>query len=44
MADGRVNGEEMITKKISLTDLVAEGFEELIRNVDKHIKIMVYPD
>jgi (R,R)-butanediol dehydrogenase/meso-butanediol dehydrogenase/diacetyl reductase len=44
MADRRVNGEVMITKKISLTDLVAEGFEELILNSEKNIKIMVYPN
>lgn len=43
MADGRINGKGMITKKISLDNLVSEGFEELVNNSDKHIKIMVYP-
>ena len=33
----------LITKKISLTDIVKEGFEELIKNPDKHLKILVTP-
>lgn len=43
MADGRVNGKKMITKKIPLDSLVTDGFEELVNNKDKHTKIMVYP-
>jgi len=33
----------LITKKIFLTDIVKEGFEELIKNPDKHLKILVTP-
>jgi len=44
MADGRIYSEGMITKKIRLSDLVSEGFEELVNNLVKHIKIMVYPE
>jgi len=33
----------LITKKISLTDIVKEGFEELNKNPDKHLKILVTP-
>ena len=41
--DGRIKPAEMITARISLEDVVDGGFEELIRNKDNHIKIIVHP-
>ena len=39
--DGRIDAKQMITSEINLEDVVEEGFEELITNKDKHIKILV---
>lgn len=33
----------MITAKVPLSNAVSDGFEELVRNKDKHIKILVDP-
>ncbi|KAK5031509.1 putative diacetyl reductase [(R)-acetoin forming] 2 [Exophiala sideris] len=35
--------ERMVTKRISLEDVVKEGFEELATNRDEHIKILISP-
>lgn len=35
--------EQMVTSRIALEDLVPLGFEELIKNKDDHIKILVSP-
>jgi (R,R)-butanediol dehydrogenase/meso-butanediol dehydrogenase/diacetyl reductase len=43
MRDDRVNAEELVTKRISLSDIVEEGFEELVANRDRHVKILVQP-
>lgn len=43
MADGRISSDGWITKKITLDDLVEKGFEELIKNKDQHVKILVKP-
>ncbi|WP_456439059.1 2,3-butanediol dehydrogenase [Caldithrix abyssi] len=43
VADGRINAKELITKRISLENIVDEGFEELRKHKDKHIKILVSP-
>lgn len=43
MASGRIDTDSMITKKIPLSKLVSDGFEELRHNLEQ-IKIMVYPD
>ena len=43
IAEGKINPLPFITKKIKLKDIVKEGFEELINNKDKHIKILVEP-
>jgi len=43
MNSGRVDGEGMVTKKIGLNEIVSEGFEELIKNLDNQVKILVYP-
>jgi hypothetical protein len=41
---GRYPGvEEMVTSRIQLEDVATQGFEELIQNKDKHIKILVTP-
>jgi (R,R)-butanediol dehydrogenase/meso-butanediol dehydrogenase/diacetyl reductase len=44
LADGRLSGEGLITGRIALDDLVEKGFEELIRNKEKHSKILVKPN
>lgn len=44
MQSGRIAGyEKMVTARISVEDIVAKGFEELVNNRDNHIKIMVTP-
>lgn len=40
---GKINAKQYITKRIKLEDAVKEGFEDLIKNKDKHIKIIVQP-
>lgn len=41
---GRMDPSPMITKRIGLDEIVAGGFEELIANRDRHVKILVHPD
>ncbi len=43
LADGRVSGELMITKRISLDDLVDKGILSLADADEGNIKILVYP-
>ncbi len=43
MKDERVNAGELVTRRISLSDIVEEGFEELVANRDQHVKILVQP-
>ena len=44
MAEGKLKGyEKMVTGRIGLEEVVEKGFEELVNNKDKHIKIMVSP-
>lgn len=43
LADGRIKAEPLITGKIKLVDIVENGFEELLRNRDSNIKILVEP-
>lgn len=38
-----VGCENMITARISLDDLVEKGFEELVKNMDQHVKIVATP-
>lgn len=42
--DGRIKPGVMITGKIKLDDIIKGGFEELINNKEKHIKILVSPE
>lgn len=43
LADGRVDVESLISARIELADLVEKGFNPLIRETDRHVKILVYP-
>ncbi|KEF60851.1 uncharacterized protein A1O9_02413 [Exophiala aquamarina CBS 119918] len=44
MGDGTFQGyEKMITSRISLDDVVAKGFEELVARKDDHVKILISP-
>jgi threonine dehydrogenase-like Zn-dependent dehydrogenase len=36
--------ETMVTSRIHLDDIAKQGFDELVENKDKHIKITVTPD
>jgi threonine dehydrogenase-like Zn-dependent dehydrogenase len=35
--------ERMVTSRIALEDIVEQGFEALVKEKDKHIKILVTP-
>jgi threonine dehydrogenase-like Zn-dependent dehydrogenase len=41
LREGRLRPEAMITRKISINRIVEDGFETLIHDKDKHVKIMV---
>ncbi len=43
LADGRIQAEPLITGKIKLDEINENGFEELLRNRDTNIKILVSP-
>ncbi|HMQ55050.1 MAG TPA: zinc-binding dehydrogenase, partial [Anaerolineae bacterium] len=43
LADGRLQPEPMVTGRIGLDDIVAGGFEELLTNKEKNVKILVSP-
>jgi len=43
MAEGKFQGDPLITGRIGLDDIVTEGFEVLIKDKEKHIKILVSP-
>ena len=43
LADGRIKAEPLITGRIKLDDIVENGFEELLKNRDSNIKILVEP-
>jgi (R,R)-butanediol dehydrogenase/meso-butanediol dehydrogenase/diacetyl reductase len=43
LGDGRLDATTMITGKIKLDDIIDKGFQELINNKDKNIKIIVSP-
>ena len=44
MAEGGFDGAPLITGRISLDDIVADGFEPLIQHKEENIKILVSPD
>jgi (R,R)-butanediol dehydrogenase/meso-butanediol dehydrogenase/diacetyl reductase len=41
IANGEIVAEELITREIALDDIVKDGFEELLHNSSKHIKIVI---
>lgn len=41
LADGRIDGDELITREVTLSTLVQDGFEELLHNAPRHIKIII---
>lgn len=43
LADGRIKAEHLITGKIKLDDIVEKGFEELLKNRESNVKILVSP-
>ncbi len=43
LADGRLKAEPLITGKIKLDDIVEKGFEELLKNRESNVKILVSP-
>lgn len=43
LKDGRMKAEPLITGKIKLDDIIENGFNELVNNKDKNIKIIVEP-
>lgn len=43
IADGRIDVQPLITGRISLADIVAQGFEELVNNKDGNVKIIAKP-
>ena len=43
LKDGRMKAEPLITGKIKLEDIIEKGFEELVNNKEKNIKIIVEP-
>lgn len=43
LASGQLVAEPLITGKIELQDIVKNGFDELVNNKEKHIKIIVRP-
>jgi (R,R)-butanediol dehydrogenase / meso-butanediol dehydrogenase / diacetyl reductase len=43
LAEGRLEPQALITRRIKLADAVTEGFEELVARKDDHVKILVQP-
>lgn len=41
LKDKKINAQELITKEVTLETLVEDGFEELIKNPTKHIKVII---
>ena len=43
VAEGKIRTEPMITGRIALDEIVRGGFEALLREKDRHAKILVSP-
>ncbi|MEA5084667.1 MAG: 2,3-butanediol dehydrogenase [Lachnospiraceae bacterium] len=41
MKDKKIDADELITREVTLDTLVEDGFEELINNPTKHIKVII---
>jgi (R,R)-butanediol dehydrogenase / meso-butanediol dehydrogenase / diacetyl reductase len=44
LASGQLVADPLITGRIRLDDIIEKGFEELVANKDRNIKIIVHPD
>ncbi|MBI3966420.1 MAG: zinc-binding dehydrogenase, partial [Chloroflexi bacterium] len=44
LADGRLDPTPLITGRIGLENILSQGFDELLRNRDRHVKILVSPN
>lgn len=42
LREGKINGDRLITGEVTLDTLVADGFEELLRHPEKHIKLLLH--
>lgn len=38
---GKIDADELITREVTLDTLVEDGFEELLKNASKHIKVAI---
>ena len=43
LGEEKIEAEPLITSRIGIDDLVERGFEELLRNKDEHLKILISP-
>ncbi len=43
ISDGRLNVEPLISGRIHISDILAQGFDELVNNKDQNVKIIVTP-
>lgn len=43
VADGRIKAKDLITRKVRLENIVDQGFGEICKHKDKHIKIFISP-
>jgi (R,R)-butanediol dehydrogenase/meso-butanediol dehydrogenase/diacetyl reductase len=43
MAEGKFDGEPLVTGKIGVDDIVTGGFEALIKHKEENVKILVSP-
>jgi (R,R)-butanediol dehydrogenase/meso-butanediol dehydrogenase/diacetyl reductase len=43
VADGRIDASAFITDRIAMRDIVVEGFQKLIDEPDRHVRIIVNP-
>jgi (R,R)-butanediol dehydrogenase/meso-butanediol dehydrogenase/diacetyl reductase len=43
LADGRIDAAPLITSRVGLGDAIENGFQELVRNKDEHVKILIDP-
>ena len=41
LQDGRIQTEGIITERVGLSDVVDDGFNELVDHKDRHVKILV---
>ncbi|MBI2322071.1 MAG: 2,3-butanediol dehydrogenase [Chloroflexi bacterium] len=44
LADGRLRAEPLVTDRIALREIVAAGFEALLAERERHVKVLVAPE